>query len=218
MEIRDAGMSREEASQLADQVRETTGLDDIEVGAQDGFYVVHVVTVSPGARNVFTLHDENDWDWLRPRIVGLEDPSGAAVRTTADGLTPETLADLPDDGGGRAELIKGLVGPGGADQACRRALEAGAVRSTSTERVAVAELVTIYGRRMRHLHDRGIPMIGSETAIARLKASGCVEVRLARIHSVEFDFVVFLDDVAGVVSSLGVAASTATPGVAWPGS
>lgn len=61
----DEGMSEDQAKALADVVQRATG-HDVEVQAEDGFFVVEVRRAIPG--DVFTLRDEADWEWLEPQI------------------------------------------------------------------------------------------------------------------------------------------------------
>ena len=111
-----------------------------------------------------------------------------------------------DGDSGRAELVSGLTGPGEADLACRFALQAGATFSVSTARVSVAELVTIYRRRVQGMQKRGVTTIGSDTVVARLEAFEGETVRLSSVNSADSHFVVFLDDETKPVSCLGVRA------------
>lgn len=80
------------------------------------------------------------------------------------------LGGMADEDGERAELVSGLTGPGQADLACRLALNGGATSSVSPARVSVAELVTIYRRRVHGMQNRGVTTIESDTAVARLEA------------------------------------------------
>lgn len=125
---------------------------------------------------------------------------------------------MVDEDGGRAELIAGLTGPGEADRACRLALEAGATVTVWTGPVPVAGLATIYRRRVRHLQDRGVATIGSDTVVMRLESFDGATVRIGSVDSADFTFVVFLDDQVRAVSCLGVGRRLPNPDWYWPGS
>jgi len=60
-------MTEDEAESLAQTIRAVTS-DDVAVEEVDGGMVVEVRT----ARGSYTLWDEVDWQWLRPRILGGE--------------------------------------------------------------------------------------------------------------------------------------------------
>lgn len=65
----DEGMSEGEAQALAVVVKGATE-DGVEVRAEDAYFVVGVLRAVPG--DSFTLRDEQDWQWLGPRIRDAE--------------------------------------------------------------------------------------------------------------------------------------------------
>lgn len=61
-------MSEGQAKALADVVQRATH-HDVEVQAEDDFFVVEVRQTVPG--DVITLRDEADWQWMEPQIRAL---------------------------------------------------------------------------------------------------------------------------------------------------
>ena len=109
-------------------------------------------------------------------------------------------------------LVAALVADTPAENACREALLAGASFLPPADRsVAVSGLVTIYARRARHLAERGIRTIGFDRAVERLRDQDGA-VKLAQVHSDDFNFVIFLDPVEpAAVTCLAVDAAAADP-------
>ena len=62
-------MSEGEAQSLAVAVKQATQ-HEVEVCAEDAYFVVEVRRAVPG--DSFTLRDEQDWEWLGPRIRDTE--------------------------------------------------------------------------------------------------------------------------------------------------
>jgi hypothetical protein len=62
---RDDGMSEDEARSLASTVR-GAGVERVQVEPDGIHFVVTAVTTS----GRYTLHDGDDWAWLRNRILG----------------------------------------------------------------------------------------------------------------------------------------------------
>ena len=62
-------MTPDEAEGLAAQIRSVT-TDEVSVASDHHELFVEVRT----ERGVFTMWDEADWDWLRPKIIGSEPP------------------------------------------------------------------------------------------------------------------------------------------------
>jgi hypothetical protein len=109
-------------------------------------------------------------------------------------------------------LVAALVANAPAENACRDALRAGASFLRPGDRsVAVSSLVTIYERRARHLAEHGIRTIGFDEAVERFRDQDGA-VKLAQVHSDDFNFVIFLDPVEpAAVACLAVDASAADP-------
>lgn len=69
----DEGMSWSEAQDLAAVVQEATARligVQVEVKPEDIFFVVAVRRATPG--DSYWLRDEDDWQWLGPRILEAE--------------------------------------------------------------------------------------------------------------------------------------------------
>jgi hypothetical protein len=61
-------MNRGEADLLASSVRRAVE-HDVEVLADGEFFVVQVAHRTERGSDTYTLYDEADWGWLRPRIT-----------------------------------------------------------------------------------------------------------------------------------------------------
>ena len=98
-----------------------------------------------------------------------------------------------------------------ADALCREALDAGAEPDLPELTTSVANLVTIYSRRVEHLRSRSVAFVGTDCP-ERLQTSGLSEVRIAIVGGVEYNFALFLDpDEDKVVSCIAVDSAAARP-------
>ena len=113
---------------------------------------------------------------------------------------------------GRRRLLIALASSEfAADELCRDALDAGAEADLPDMTAPVANLDTIYSRRVEHLRSRSVAFVGDDCP-ERLRTSGLSDVRIAIVNGVEYNFAVFLDPSEDrVVSCIAVDSAAAGP-------